>query len=246
MSSPHRLSEAALALTEHNNRKVTHPPAVAAVNPLIELLIHEVQIHVPEQIRARLAVAGDSSAALDWIGVARLFEALPPGADRKGFLAALGDDPGRLFPAWIATMGAYCPPPKPTDRQKLCDVAGVVLQLGVIALLLAMRCALSGLLAAPLDLPKPVRHLAGLVYLPLLARAAARWSMPFWGLLAACLWSIAEATLGPRVMEAVRRKPFRDAREKLLAPGRVDIFCLLWSAQAVILLAACVWRLVAR
>ena len=246
MSSPHRLSDFALALTEHNNRNAALPPAVAAVNPLLELLIHDVQIHVPEQLRARLAAAGDSSAALDWIGVAKLFEALPPKADRKAFLAALGDDPGRLLSAWIATMGPYCPPPKPTPRQKGCDLGGVVLQLSLVLLLLAVRGVLAALFAGPGDLPKPVRPLAYVVYLPLLARAAAWWSLPFWGLLASCLWSSAEAIFAPRVMESARRRPFLNAREKPLPPGRIDVFYVLWRAQAVLLAAACLWRLVVR
>jgi hypothetical protein len=243
MSSRCRLSDAISELTEEINRTGAAPPAAAGMDPLMELLIHDARGRLPEALRRRLDEAADPCAAADWLGVGKLYEALPAKADGGAFLNAVGDDPARAAAAWAKLVSPFGPPPEPTEGERDADAAGAVLQTALIGALLGVRCAMVFLFAAPAGLYWPARALAAAGLVPLLASHPAIWSRPFWGLELACAWMALELWRAPRWMAAARRLAFRALGETPFGAGRAEALHSFWRVQAALLLAACAWRL---
>ena len=230
MSSLQRLSDAAWTLTADVNRTGAAPPAVARANPLIEVLLADVAQQAPEALRQKLSSVADPGAFLDWLGMALLFRSTPPGADARVLLAQAGNDPQQATMAWVRMVAPLIPPAPPTAEQKASDVLGIVLEVGVAALLYGLRCGLA-YLSAGID--GPLWWLSALTYLPL----KGGWLFAALGL---CL---VDLLLAPCWMDRARLAGFRLGGQKPIIQMRADMFLLAWRPQALALASTCIWRL---
>ncbi len=240
MSSPQRLSELVDLVTRENAEINVAPPAVASENPLTELLIHEVQTGVPNEIRSRLSSDGDSRNILDWIGIAAVLKGFAA-SDQKRVLDELGDDPKRL-PIALVVAWPY-EPVTPSKEQRRLDYTGLALQLGFATLLLTIRSLVVLRFVQVTILRHPWELLAGVLYLPLLASPTQPPPRISWPLVAALLMLLLDFMIAPNIMERLRQLPATIAGKKGVWQPRPDSLQFAWKVQAIIFGIIFFWKL---
>jgi hypothetical protein len=237
MSSLSRLNEEATNLTAAVNGTQVRPPAVAAVNPLLELLLASVRSYLPDVFLQRMTSVSDPAEFLDWFGVALLWRALPPDAGRQQLIAEAGHKPSEVALTWARIVAPHVPQLRPTPRQRACDLIGLALGFALLMVLLLLRCGLCYVVNPPGARIMSAWLLGALVYLPL-----AEVPRQLWWLLAATALCAADL-IAPVWMERLRIYVFHAVNQTPINAERTDGLYVAWRLHTLILTGVFVWRL---
>jgi hypothetical protein len=250
-SPPTSLPDRAEELTARHLRDgfaLTHPRQVVAQSPLLEVLIDEIATPLPPPLAARFKAAPTAACARHWLVAGAVYASIEndPYLARR-FLDELGDDPERTGLALAKAFAARLEPPPRSALWHASDRLGLVLQVAFACAALLMRGLLLQCCVGPLDsIATRLSLLAvvhGLFRADLLLQASDRGLASTGLLLGAMLWFGLEAAAFPAVMEWLRQFPAR--RQGLPPPlaWRIDVFYLVWFAQASALFWYFEWHL---
>jgi hypothetical protein len=223
--------------------EVVTPPRCAAQDPLQEILLRERLARLPAQVAERM-LASQTPAQVDgWLAAGVVFDLV---ADDRVLAAQYLDQLSRGNPqrAALALAQAYADQvliPRRSLPWYRADALGLGLQVLAAIFLLFLRTiawiATAYFCAAPSNTAGPDPwSLFGEIYgAPVFATPLQAGLLTDVLLATMVLWLCAEAVLGPRLMEAARRWPFRWTRQSLPDASRLELLYVVWYMQSACL-----------
>jgi hypothetical protein len=217
------------------------PPAVAAVNPFLEVLVAEVKATLPPEFATRVQHTQDVSALMEWVAAAAMYRWIRRDhADAAPFLESLSGGPRRACEGFACALAVRAAPPERSPRWRALDRFGLQLQLGVAAGALLARAGVVLLLARAagvhLALPLVANWLAATIDVPLISLGMASEPAQVRALAALAIWHACEVLFVPRLMERARQSSCRRHRQVLPLAWRASTFYAAWGLQSAALM----------
>lgn len=218
------------------------PPAIAAANPFLEVLVVEVKATLPREFESLVQSTRDVASLMDWVAAAQMYRWLLPDQGKAAlFLQKLSAGPRRACEAFACAVAAGAEPPERGPQWRALDRFGLALQLGVGAEVLLLRACVVLLLARAagvhLALPLLANWLAATLDIPLIALGMASQPAQIAALAALAIWHACEVLFVPRLMERARQWPCGGHHRALPLAWRASAFYTAWGLQSAVLMA---------
>jgi hypothetical protein len=222
---------------------VLPPPRCAAQDPLQEILLRERLARLPAQVAERM-LASQTPAQVDgWLAAGAVYELV---AENHVLASQYLDQLSRGNPnrAALALAQAYADQvliPHRSSPWYRADALGIGLQVLAAIFLLFLRTiawiATAYFCAAPSNAndPAPWSLLGEICGGPVFTTPLKAGLLTDVLLATMVVWLCAEAVLGPRLMEAARRWPFRWTRQTLPDASRLEPLYVVWYMQSACL-----------